>query len=133
MLVYTKTCVTTPCFLFTIGTVTSVIVTILELLRLISFLSLHIGLKHGLHKGHALVAPKLLVGLLGLRGLTCCCCKGLTIAIIAMAVQGVVSLVGAAMGFAMLEKLLTASLLWDLFTRATRCLLLGITLGIMMG
>ena len=75
------------------------------LLRLTSFLSLYIGFEHGLHKGHALIAPKLLVGLLGLRGLTCCCLEGLTIAVIATAVQGVVGLVGAAMGFATLAKL----------------------------
>jgi hypothetical protein len=53
---------------------------LLALLRPTSFLSLYIGLKHGLHKGHALVAPKLLVGLLGLSSLTCCCLEGLTIA-----------------------------------------------------
>jgi hypothetical protein len=58
------------------------------------FLSLYIGLKHGLHKGHTLIAPKLLVGLLGLRGLICCCHKRLTNAVIATAVQGVERLVG---------------------------------------
>jgi hypothetical protein len=59
---------------------------------------------------------KLLVGLLGLRGCTCRCRKGLTIAVIATAVQGVVGLVGAALGFATLAKLLTASLLRDTIT-----------------
>ncbi len=50
------------------------------------FLAFYISLEHGLHEGHALIAPRLLVGLLGLRGLTCCCLKGLTIAVIATAV-----------------------------------------------
>jgi hypothetical protein len=95
MLVYTKSCVTLPSFLFTVGTVTGVIVMLLALLRLTSFcLAFCISLKHGLHEGHALIAPRLLVGLLELRGLTCCCLKGLTIAVIATAVQGVVGLVG---------------------------------------
>jgi hypothetical protein len=92
MLVYTKTRVAGPSFLFTIGTVTRVIVVLLTLLRLTSFLSLYIGLKHGLHKSHALIAPKLCVGLLGLRGLTFCRLEGLTIAVIAMAVQDIVYL-----------------------------------------
>ena len=68
-----------------------------------SFL-LDLSVLHGLHKGHALIAPKLLVGLLGLRGLTCCCLKGLTIAVKAMAVQGVVVLVGTTVGLAMLAN-----------------------------
>ncbi len=62
-------------------------------------------------------------------GLTCCSLKGLAIAVIAMAVQGVVGLVGTAMGFATLAKLLTATLLRDSTSWAPRCLLLGITLG----
>ncbi len=70
-----------------------------------------IGLEHGLHKDHALIAPKLLLGLLGLRGLTCCCLKRLTIAVIAAAVQVVVGLVGTAVGFVMLAELLTVILL----------------------
>jgi hypothetical protein len=77
---------------------------LLTLLGLTSFLSLKIGLNHGLHKGHTPVAPKLFVGLLGLRGLTCCCHKGLTIAIIAMAVHGVVGMVEVTMGFATLTN-----------------------------
>ncbi len=132
-LVYTKTCVVTPSFLFPVGTVTGVIVTLFLLLSLTSFLSLNIGLKHDLHEGHTFIAPKLLVGLLGLRGLTCCCREGLTIAIVAMAVQGVVGLLGAAMGFATLAKLLTASLLRDSFTQAPRCFPLGAALGIWTG
>jgi hypothetical protein len=84
-------------------------------LRLTSFLlAFHISLEHGLHEGHALIAPRLFVGLLGLRGLTCCCLKGFTIAVIAMAVQGVEGLEGTAVGLAMLAKLLTATLLRDL-------------------
>ena len=63
-------------------------------------------------KGRALITTRLhLVGLLGLRGLTCCCLEGLTIAVIVTAVQGVVGLVGAAVGLATLAKLLTATLL----------------------
>jgi hypothetical protein len=89
----------------------------LTFLRLIGFLlAFYISLKHGLHEGHALIAPRLLVGLLGLRGLTCCCLKGLAIAVIAMAVQGVVGCEGSAMGLAPLAKLLTATLLRDLTT-----------------
>ncbi len=61
--------------------------------------------------------------------LTCCCRKGLTIAVIATAVQGVVGLVGTAVGFAMLAKLLTATLLRDSTSWAPRCLSLRITLG----
>jgi hypothetical protein len=106
MLVYTKSCVAIPSFLFTVRTVTGVIITLLVLLRLTSFLlAFRISLEHVLHKSHALISPNFLVGLLGLRGLTCCCLKGLTIAVIAMAVQGVVGLVETTMGFAMLAKL----------------------------
>ncbi len=100
------------------------------LLRLTGFLlAFCISLKHGLHEGHALIAPRLLVGLLGLRGLTCCCLKGLTIDVIATAVQGVVDLVGTAVGLAMLAKLLTATLLKDSTSRAPRCLALWVTCG----
>jgi hypothetical protein len=114
MLVYTKSCVAVPSFLFTIGTVTGVIGTFLMLLRFAGFLlAFRISLEHGLHEGHALIALKLLVGLLGLRGLTFYCLEGLTIAVIATAVQGVVSLEGTAVGFAMLAELLTATLLRD--------------------
>jgi hypothetical protein len=70
--------VAVPIFLFTIGTVTGVVVTFHTFLRLTGFLlAFHISLEHGLHEGHALIAPRLLVGLLGLRGLTCCCLEGL--------------------------------------------------------
>ncbi len=109
-LVYTKTRVVAPSFLFTpVGTVTGDIVTLLLLLKLTSFLSLYIGLKHGQHEGHTLITPNFLVGLLGLRGLTCYCREELTIAIVATVVQGVLGLVGATVGFAMLAKLLTAN------------------------
>ncbi len=59
----------------------------LKFLRITGFLlASYISLEHGLHEGHALMAPRLFVGLLGLRGLTCCCLKGLTIAVIVAAV-----------------------------------------------
>ncbi len=110
--------------------VTGVIVTFLAFLRLTGFfLAFHVSLKHGLHGGHALITPRLLVGLFGLRGLTCCCLEGLTIAVIAMAVQGIVGREGTAMGFAMLAKLLTATLLRDLSSRAPRRLALWVTFG----
>jgi hypothetical protein len=116
-----------------VGTPTGVIVMLLTLLGFTSFLSLYIGLKHGLHEGHTLIALKLLIGLLELRGLTCCCHAGLAIAVIATAVQSGVCLVGANGSFAMLAKPLTASLLRDLITQAPRCFPLGVTLGIRMG
>jgi hypothetical protein len=130
MLVYTKSRVTISSSLFTVGTITGVIVAFLMLLRLTSFLlAFCISLKHGLHEGHALITPRLLVGLLGLKGLTCCYLEGLTIAVIAMAVQGVVGLEGTTMGFAMLTELLTATLLRDSTSRAPRCLALQVILG----
>jgi hypothetical protein len=102
----------------------------LMFLRLTGFLlAFHISLKHGLHEGHAHIAPRLLVGLLGLRGLTCCCLEGLNIAVIATAVQGVVGCEGTAMGLATLAKLLTATLLGDSTSRAPRCLALQVTFG----
>ncbi len=123
MLVYTKSRFAVPSFLFTIGTVTGVVVMFLTFLRLTGFLlALYISLKHGLHEGHALIALGLLVGLLGLRGLTCCCLKGLTIAVIVAVVQGVVGCEGSAMGLAPLAKLLTATLLRDSSSWAPRCL-----------
>jgi hypothetical protein len=70
MLVYTKTHVAGPSYLITVGTSTRVIGVLLALLGLSSFLSLYIALKQGLHEGHTLIAPKLLVGFFGLRGLT---------------------------------------------------------------
>jgi hypothetical protein len=134
MLVYTKSLVAVPSFLFTIETVTGVIVVLLALLRLTGILlAFCISLKHGLHEGHALITPRLLLGLLGLRGLTCCCLEGLTIAVIATEVQGVVGLVGTAMGLAKLAKLLTATLLRDSTSRATRLLALWVTLGFRLG
>jgi hypothetical protein len=61
------------------------------LLRLTGFLlDFCISLKHGLHEGHAHIAPRLLVGLLGLKGLTCYYLERLTIAVIATSVQCVV-------------------------------------------
>jgi hypothetical protein len=49
-------------------------------------MAFNISLKHGLHEGHILVAPKLLVGLLGLSGLTCRRLEGLAVAVIATTV-----------------------------------------------
>ncbi len=99
-------------------------------LRLTGFLlAFYISLEHGLHEGHALIAPRLLVGLLGLRGLTCCCLEGLKIAVIATAVQGVVGPEGSAMGLATLARLLTVTLLRDSTSQAPRCLALQVALG----
>ncbi len=101
----------------------------LTFLRLTSLLlAFHISLEHGLHEGHALIASRLLVGLLGLRGLTCCCLEGLTVAVIAMAVQ-VVGHEGTAMGLATLAKPLTATLLRDSTSWAPRCLAFWFTFG----
>jgi hypothetical protein len=100
------------------------------LLRLTGFLlAFYISLKHGLHEGHALIAPTLLVRLLGLKGLTCCCLQELTNAVIAMVVQGVVGLEGTAVGLATLAELLTATFLRDSTSRAPRRLALRVTLG----
>ena len=102
----------------------------LTFLRLTSFLmAFYISLEHGLREGHALIAPRLLVGLLGLRGLTCCCLEGLTIAVIATAVQGVVRCEGSTMCLAPLAKLLTATLLRDSTSWAPRSLALWVTFG----
>jgi hypothetical protein len=92
-------------------------------------LAVYIGLEHGLHEGHALIAPRLLVGLLGLRGLACCCLERLTIAVIATAVQGVVHREGSPMGLAPLAKLLTATFLRDSTSQAPRRLALWVTFG----
>jgi hypothetical protein len=131
---YPESHVAVPSFLFTVGIITGVTVTLLMLLRLTSFLiGLYIGLKHDLHKGHALITPKHHVGPLGLNGLTYCCREGLAFAVLATAVQGVVGLVGTAAGFTTLTKLLTATLLRDSTSRAPRCLSLGIALGFRLG
>jgi hypothetical protein len=74
--------------LYPVSYVTGVIIALFTLHRLTGFLlALSISLEHVLHKSHALIVPKLLVKLHGLRGLTCCCLKGLFIAVIATAVQ----------------------------------------------
>jgi hypothetical protein len=130
MLVYTKSRVAIPSSLFAVRTVTGVVVTFLTFLRLTGFiLAFHISLKHGLHEGHALIAPRLLVGLLGLRGLTCCWLKGLTIAVIAMVVQGGMGLEGTTVVLAKLVELLTVTLLRNLTSQAPRRLALWVTLG----
>ncbi len=94
-------------------------------------MAFHISLEHGLHEGHALIAPRHLVGLLGLRvrGLIYFCLKGLTIAVIATAVQGVVGCEGSAMSLATLAKLLTATLLRDSTSWPPRRLALQVTFG----
>jgi hypothetical protein len=79
MLVYTKTHVVVPSFLFTVATATRVILMLLTFLRFTSFLSFCINLEQGLHEGPTLIALKLLVGLLELGGLTCGLPVGLTI------------------------------------------------------
>jgi hypothetical protein len=94
------------------------------------FLAFYISLEHGLHEGHALNTPRLFVRLLGLSGLTCCCLEGLTIAVIVMAVLGVVRCERSAMGLAPLAKLLTATLLRDSTSQAPRCLALWVTFGL---
>ncbi len=134
MLVYTKLRVAVPSVLFTVRTVTGVIVTLLALLRLTSLLlDFCISLKHGLHEGHALIAPRLLVGILGLRGLTCCCLEGLTIAVIVMAVQGVMGLVGTNVSLETLAELLIATLLRDSTSQAPRHLARWVSLGFRPG
>jgi hypothetical protein len=70
---------------------------------------------------------------LGMINVTCCCREGLTIAVIAMAVQGVMGLEGTTVGLATLAKLLTATLLSDSTSRAPRCLALQVTLGFRWG
>jgi hypothetical protein len=103
-------------------------------LRLNGFLlAFYISFKHGLHEGHALITHKLLVGLLGLKRLTSYCLEGLTIAVIATAVRGVVHREGSAMGLAPLATLLTATLLRDSTSRAPRCLALWVTFGLGRG
>jgi hypothetical protein len=107
---------------------------LLTFLRPTGFLlAFYISLEHGLHKCHAFIAPRLLVGLLGLRGLTCCCLEGPTIAVIAMAVQGVVRPEGSTMGLAPLKKLLSATFLRDSTSRAHGCLALWVSLGLGWG
>ncbi len=50
-----------------------------------------------------------------------------------MAVQGVVGREGTVVGLATLAKLLTATLLRDLISRAPRCLVLWVTFGFRWG
>ncbi len=81
-------------------------------------------------KAMPLLPPNFLSGFFGLRGLTCCRLEGLTIAAIMLAVQGVAGVVGTAMGFATLAKLLTATLLRGSTSRAPGHLARWITLGL---
>jgi hypothetical protein len=99
-------------------------------LRLTSFLLVFcISPEHGLHEGHILVTPRLLVGLLGLRGLTCCSLKGLAIAVIATAVQGIMRRERTAMGLALLAKLFAATLLRDSTSQPPGRFVLRVALG----
>jgi hypothetical protein len=122
MLVYLKSRVTGPNFLFTVGITRRVIIALLALFAgLLLFLKPFLkGLKHDCHIRHLLIAPILLVGLLCIGGLTCGCAKGLTILVILATLIGIVHLVGAAMSLAVLAKLLTANLLRDSIRRASR-------------
>jgi hypothetical protein len=102
----------------------------LTFFRLTSFfLAFHISLEHGLHEGHILVAPNLLVGLLGLSGLTCRSLEGLAIAVIATTVQDVMHHEMTAMGLASLAKLLTATLLRDSTSGSPGRFALKVTFG----
>jgi hypothetical protein len=92
-------------------------------------LAFNISLEHGLHEGHILVAPKLLVELLGLSRLTCRSLKGLTVAVIATTVQDVMHRERTAMGLALLAKLLTATLLRDSTSGSPGHFALRVTLG----
>ncbi len=62
------------------------------------------GLEHGCHISHLLIAPKFLVGLLRVRGLTWGCTEGLAILVVLATVVGVVRLVRAAVSLATLAK-----------------------------
>jgi len=62
------------------------------------------GLEHGCHKSHLLVAPKFLVGLLCVGGLTCGCTKGLAILVVLATVVGIARLMRAAVSLATLAK-----------------------------
>ncbi len=83
------------------------------------------GLEHGCHISHLLVAPKLLVGLLCVGGLTWGCTEGLAILVVLATVIGIVRLVRAAVSLATLAKLLRANLLRDSLRRAPRLTFLG--------
>jgi hypothetical protein len=103
-------------------------------LRLTGFLlAFCISLKQGLEKGHILVAPRLLVGLLGLRGHTCCSLKELAVAVIATTAQGVMCCERTAMGLELLAKLLTATLLRDSTSRSPGRFALRVTLDFSWG
>ena len=70
-LVYSKTRVTRPNFLFAVGITRRGVIALLALLAsLLLFLKPFLnGLEHGCHISHLLIAPKLLVGLPALEGL----------------------------------------------------------------
>jgi hypothetical protein len=132
MLVYNKSYVIAPSFLFTVGTATRVILMLLALHGLTSFLGFCISLKHGMHEG-LLLPPILFVRPLNIRWFSCSSSMGLTILDIATTVHCVVHLVGTAVSLAMLAKLLITCHLRDLITQAPRRIPLEITLGFGMG
>jgi hypothetical protein len=114
MLFYDDSHVVAPSFPFTVGTTTTVILMLLAYLGLTSIHGFCISLKPGLHEGHLLLAPILLVGLLSIRWSSHGSAMGLTILVIAMTVTHVVHLIGTAVSLATLAKLLTLCLLRDL-------------------
>ncbi len=75
--------------------------------------------------GQLLVAPKFLVGLTCVGGLTWGCTEGLAILVVLATVAGVVRQVRAAVSLASLAKLLGANLLRDSLRRAPRRTFLG--------
>ncbi len=104
----------------------------LMFLRLtIFFLAFCISLEHGLKEGHTLIVPRLLVGLLGLRGLTCCSLKGLAVVVITTTVLGVMLMrrERTTMGLASLAKLLAATILSDSTNWSPGRFALRVTLG----
>ncbi len=83
----------------------------LVLLRLTNpFLALLDAFEHHHHVGYAVIAPKLLLGPLSIRGLTCTRAEGRTFLIIVMTVAHIIH---ATVGLAVLAKLLGVRLLWD--------------------
>ncbi len=86
------------------------------------------GRKFDVHrrvKGQLLVAPKLLMGLTCIGGLTWGCTEGLAILVVLATVAGVVRQVRAAVSLASLAKLLGANLLRDSLRWAPRRTFLG--------
>ncbi len=105
--IISKTRVTGPNFLFTVGITRRGVTALLALLTFLLFLKPFLnGLEHGRHVGQLLVAPKFLVGLTCIGGLTRGCTEGLAILVVLATVAGVVRQVRAAVSLASLAKLL---------------------------